>query len=71
MRTSPVNNLIQNFNAMLLDDKEFTIDIIKKAYAEARRDDILKGAKKATENYKKGKTKQGNYNDLLNDLEND
>lgn len=70
MRTITINTLIDDFNALLLEEKEFALELIKKAFAEAEREAIYKTAKKATENYKKGKVKQGSVQDLYKDLEN-
>lgn len=71
MRTQTLNTVIDNFNALLPDEKELAVDIFKKSYAEDRREAIHKMAQKATINLQKGKVKQGNINDLYNDLEND
>ena len=66
-----INTIIDNFNALLLEEKEFALDLIKKAFAESEREAIYKTTKKATANYKKGNVKSGNVQDLYNDLEND
>ncbi len=71
MKTTHINTVIENFNALLLEEKEFAVDIIKKVYAEAAREAIFSRANKATENHKKGKVKKGNLSDLYKDLEND
>ncbi len=71
MRTTSINTVIEKFNSLLFEEKEFAVDIINKAYAEAAREAILKRSKTATENSKKGKVKKGNVSDLYKDLEND
>ena len=71
MKTTSINTVIEKFNSLLLEEKEFAIDIINKVYAEAAREAILKKSIKATENHKKGKLKNGNVRDLYKDLEND
>ncbi|MBI5220183.1 MAG: hypothetical protein HY958_14745 [Bacteroidia bacterium] len=71
MRTETLNIVIDNFNALLPDEKELAVDIFKKSYAEERREAIFKTAQKVTINAHKGRVKQGNINDLYNDLEND
>lgn len=71
MKTTSINTVIEKFNSLLLEEKEFAVDIINKVYAEAAREAILKKSKKATENNNKGKVKKGNVSDLYNDLEND
>ena len=69
--TTNINKVIDDFNSLVLEEQEFAIDIIKKVYAEANREQILKTSKKAVENYKKGNVKRGDLTDLYNDLEND
>ncbi|HLF64669.1 MAG TPA: hypothetical protein VI603_12985 [Saprospiraceae bacterium] len=69
MKTSDVNTVIEKFNSLQLEEKEFAIDIIKKAYAEALRADIAKRAHKATINYRKGKVKRGGADALFKDLD--
>lgn len=65
-----VNTVIENFNALLFEEKEFALEIINKEYIEAAREAILTKANKATQNLKKGKVKKGNLSDLYKDLEN-
>ncbi len=70
MKTASVNTVIEKFNALLLEEKEFAVEIINKVYAEAAREALLKKSQKASDNYKKGKVKKGKLSDLYNDLEN-
>ncbi len=70
MKNTTINTVIENFNSLLLEEKEFAVDIIRKVYSEAARDAISARARKAVENLKKGKVKRGNINDLYKDLEN-
>ncbi|MDZ4846084.1 MAG: hypothetical protein SH857_11105 [Chitinophagales bacterium] len=71
MKTDGINKVIENFNSLLLEEKEFAVEIIRKAYAEAAREGILANARKAEKNKKKGKVKKGSLKDLYKDLEND
>ncbi|MEP7171129.1 MAG: hypothetical protein ABI855_17305 [Bacteroidota bacterium] len=71
MKTTSINTVIEKFNSLLFEEKEFAVEIIKKAYAEAAREAILKRAAKATQNFKKGKGKKGGVKDLYKDLEDD
>lgn len=66
-----LNNLIENFSHLPLDDKEYAIDIIKKQLIEAKRDAIAKRAKEAMANLKRGTVKKGTVKELLKDLEGD
>ena len=71
MKVATVNTVIDEFNSLLLEEKEFAIDIIKKTFAEAKRESLLKRAKKAMGNYRRGKVKRGGLEELFMDLEND
>ncbi len=71
MKAANINTVIENFNSLLLDEKEYAVEIIKKVYAEAAREALLSKANKASQNLKKGKVKKGNLKDLYKDLEND
>lgn len=69
MKTADINKLIEDFNSLHLEEKEFAVEIIRRAYAEAAREGILANARRATKNLKKGNVKRGNLKDLYNDLE--
>ena len=71
MRNSNINKLIEDFDILLLEEKEYATDIIKKQLIEAKRDAIAKRAKKAIVNFKKGITKKGTLKELFKDLESD
>lgn len=71
MKTSDVNKLIDDFNSLQPEEKEFAAEIIRKAYAEAAREGIRKNAGKALKNLKKGKVTKGSVKDLYKDLEHD
>ena len=71
MKPTSINTVIEKFNSLLFEEKEFAVDIIKKVYAEEARKAIAVRARKATENMKKGKVKKGTVSDLYKDLEND
>lgn len=58
-------------NSLHLEEKEFAMEIIRRAYAEAAREGILANARMATKNLKKGNVKRGSLKDLYKDLEND
>lgn len=70
-QATTINTVIDKFNSLILEEKEFAIDIIKKMFSEASRDAISKRVHKAEVNFKAGKVKSGTVADLYNDLEND
>jgi len=71
MKSTTINKVIDDFNALVFDEKEFALEIIRKMFIEAQRESLLKRANTATSNYHKGKVKRGSLKDLRNDLEND
>lgn len=71
MKNVGINRVIQDFNSLVLEEKEFALEIIRKMLIESHRESLLKRAHAATSNYNKGKVKHGSTKDLYNDLEND
>ena len=71
MSTATVNNLIDEFIHLPLDDKEYAAEVIKKQLIEAKREAIAKRAKTAMAAFRKKTTKSGTVKDLLKDLESD
>lgn len=71
MSSSTINNLIEDFSHLKLDDKEYTVDVIKKQLIDAKREAIAKKAKEAIANLRKGMVKRGTLKELYRDLESD
>ena len=71
MKSTSINRVIQDFNSLVLEEKEFAVEIIRKVLAEAHRESLLKRAHTAVKNYNKGKVKRGTVKDLYKDMEND
>ena len=71
MTKGVLNKLIEDFESLPLDDKEYALEIIKKQVIEAKRNTIARRAKMAATNYKKGFVKKGTVKDLYKDLEGD
>ncbi len=71
MSTPTMNNLIEEFIHLPLDDKEYAAEVIKKQLIEAKREAIAKRAKTAIAGFKKKMTKYGTVKDLYKDLESD
>jgi len=69
MRVKDINTVIEQFEALPLEEKEYAAGLIRKAYAEAARNALSQRVKQATRNAKAGKTKKGNVADLHKDLE--
>jgi hypothetical protein len=71
MSSATINKLIEEFNLLPLDDKEYAAEIIKKQLIEAKRGAIAKRAKEAETNLRKGMIKKGTIKELYKDLESD
>ena len=71
MSTATVNNLIEEFIHLPLDDKEYATEVIKKQLIEAKREAIAKRAKTVMAGFKKKMTKCGTVKELYKDLESD
>jgi len=71
MKTSNINRVLEDFNALLLPEKEYALEIIRKMTIEQKREALAKRIKQAESNYKKGKVKKGSVKDLLKDLDSD
>jgi ribosomal protein S1 len=69
MSSTTLNQLIEDFSHLKLDDKEYAVDVIKKQLIEAKREAIAKRAKEAMANLKKGMVKKGKVKELYKDLE--
>ncbi len=71
MEHAPVNRLIEEFGDLALEDKEYVVELIQKQLIEAKREQLSRRAKQASQNLSKGKVRQGSATDLLKDLESD
>ncbi len=66
-----MNSLLDEFQKLPLNDKEYLSEIIQKQLVEAKRDFLADRICEVRENYSKGQTKSGSLEDLKEDLEND
>ena len=69
MKTPDMKALIEQFDALPLEEKEYTAGVIRKAYAEAAREALVLRVKTATLNLKARKVRKGKVTDLRKDLE--
>lgn len=69
MRIKDINAVIEQFDALPLEEKEYTAGLIRKAYAEAARKALVQRTKQAVRNQKAGKVKKGGVADLRKDLD--
>ena len=71
MSQTILHKVIEDFNHLSLDEREYVIDVVKKQVIEAKRDAIARRSKEAMANLKKGKIKTGTVKQLYEDLESD
>ena len=64
-----INAVIENFEKMSLEDKEYVLNILEKHLIESKRERLYERAKEALRNYAEGNVKKGDFEDLLEDLE--
>ncbi|MBU4228516.1 hypothetical protein KKA86_06670 [bacterium] len=63
--------MIEEFNHLPLDDKEYAVEVIEKQLIEAKRAAIAKRSKEAMVNLRKGNSRIGDIKELYKDLESD
>ncbi len=66
-----INDVLNDFDKLDSNDKEYFLEVARKQLIEQRRNKIADRVKEADQNYSKGITKSGKANELLKDLEND
>ena len=68
---SDINKVIDDFNHLLPEDKEYVAEIIRKQLIDVKRDRIAKRAEEARMNFDRGASKEGSVKDLMEDLDSD
>jgi hypothetical protein len=71
MKGTTLNKIIDDFNELPFEDREYAVELMQKQLIEAKRESINRRVKEAETNLKKGRVKRGTIDDLLKDLEND
>lgn len=66
-----LDNFLDEFSRLSLEDQEMLLDLLKKRNIEQKRMRIVREVKEAQREYKKGLTKRGTVEDLMKDLESD
>jgi len=71
MGDASINRVIEEFERLPLDDKEYVAEILKKQVVELKREKLLLRAEEARRNLELGAAKTGTIKDLFEDLESD
>jgi len=68
MAIQNINKVLEKIKKLDIEDQEYISDILNKRIIESKRLAIAQSAKEIMHDYKTGKCKSGNINDLWNDL---
>ncbi|QTA82153.1 Uncharacterized protein dnl_45200 [Desulfonema limicola] len=71
MPTTEINRVIEGFNLLPPEEKEYVAQMIHRQFIEYRREEILQQAKEAMNDFKQGNVKSGSLQDIYKDLEDD
>jgi hypothetical protein len=71
MATVTVGKIIDEFESLKGEDKEYTFSVLSRKMIQERRRSIARRSKEARSNYSQKKTKSGSAADLIRDLTND
>ena len=66
-----MDHLLDEFQELPLEDKEYLTEIIQKRLIETKRDYLAARISEAREDYSRGDAKSGSIKELMKDLEND
>jgi hypothetical protein len=68
---SDINRMVESFEHLDLEEKEYLVDIFAKEVREQKREQIFERYLEAKANREAGKVKVGDVRDLMADLEKD
>lgn len=63
-----INQVLQEFDQLSLEDKEYVKETVDKILIEEKREELFRRSEEAMENYKSGNSKVGTASDLMKDL---
>ncbi len=67
-KTITIEDVLENIEHLNIEDQKYIVELISKRLIDKKRGEISGRAKEAENNYKKGKSKRGNFEDLWEDL---
>ena len=71
MGNSNIDKVIEDFNHLPPDDKEYVAEIIRKQLIELKRDRLSERAREARMNLERGTVKTGTVKELMEDMDSD
>jgi len=67
-KITTIENVLEDIEHLNIEDQKYIVELISKRLIDRKREEISRRAKEAEKNYKKGKFKMGNIEDLWEDL---
>jgi len=67
-KITTIENVLEDIEHLNIEDQKYIVELISKRLIDKKREEISRRAKEAEKNYKKGKFKRGNIEDLWEDL---
>lgn len=71
MQTTEIDDIIESYDNLSIEDKEYLSVQIQKNLLESKRTVLIDRVKEAETNYRSGNVKRGGLKELFQDLEND
>lgn len=65
---STISEVIENWETLDLEDKEFSFEIMKKGLIESQRNSLVERINEAKQNLYEGKVRTGSAKDLFGDV---
>jgi len=65
---STIAEVIENWETLDLEDKEFSFEIMKKGLVESQRDSLVKRVNEAKKKFSEGKVRTGTAKDLFREV---
>jgi len=67
-KITTIENVLEDIEHLNIEDQKYIVELISKRLIDKKREEISRRAKESEKNYKKGKFKMGNIEDLWEDL---
>ena len=69
MQSTTISDIIENFDSLSIEDKEYAKEIIEKNLIESKREKLVSRVNEAKLNYEAYKVKRGGLKELKEDLD--
>ncbi|MCL5991372.1 MAG: hypothetical protein M1419_04650 [Bacteroidetes bacterium] len=69
MQSTMISDIIENFDSLSIEDKEYARELIEKNIIESKREKLVMRVSEAKANYTVNKVKRGGLKELKEDLD--